>query len=67
MASEVRFAVVRKLLEDHGYTLVRISGSHHIFTRAGSEPFTIPVHRNTVKPFYVKDIKKRLGGKGRSR
>ena len=67
MPSEVRFAEVRRLLEQHGYTLARISGSHHIFTRAGSEPFTIPVHGNKVKPYYVKDIKKRLGEQDRAR
>lgn len=60
MPSEVRFAVVRKLLEDGGWTLVRINGSHHYFTKAGSTPLSIPVHGNKVKPVYVKQIRKQI-------
>lgn len=61
MPSEVRFAVVRKLLESHGYTLARISGSHHVFTKPGAETVSIPVHGGKVKPFYLKAIRKLLG------
>ncbi|MBY0312406.1 MAG: type II toxin-antitoxin system HicA family toxin [Phycisphaerales bacterium] len=63
MPSDVRFAVVRKLLEKHGYTLSRISGSHHVFTKAGADTISIPVHRGKVKPFYVGAIRKLLGEK----
>ncbi len=56
MASEVRFSRVRKMLEKKGYALTRVSGSHHIFTRKGSLPVSIPVHRGKVKPFYVRQI-----------
>lgn len=61
MAAEVRFAVVRKMLERAGYRLVRVSGSHHLFTRKGSWPVSIPVHRGKVKGFYVRQIEKLVG------
>lgn len=58
MASAVRFAEVRKLLERAGYRLVRVSGSHHVFTKAGRAPVSIPVHRQRVKSFYVRQVEK---------
>ena len=58
MAGEARFADVRRLLERAGYSLVRVAGSHHIFTRPGCELLSIPVHRGKVKAFYVRRIKK---------
>jgi predicted RNA binding protein YcfA (HicA-like mRNA interferase family) len=62
MASDVRFAEVKRLLESHGWTLSRISSSHHIFTKPGeAHHFSIPVHNQKVKHGYLKDIKKRLG------
>lgn len=62
MASEERFAAVRRLLEKHGWTLVRISGSHHIFKKPGGQDVSIPVHGGKVKPFYVRQIKKLIEG-----
>src|SRR5439155_21000150 len=44
MASERRFADVRRQLEEHGWRLVRISGSHHIFAKEGRRPLSIRVH-----------------------
>ena len=61
MPSEVRFAVVRRALEQHGYTLARVSGSHHVFAKAGSPIVVIPVHGNRVKPRYVAALEKQLG------
>lgn len=58
MASEVRFAEVRKLLQQHGYALVRISGSHHIFEKVGGGHIPNPVHGGKVKPVYVRQIQK---------
>lgn len=58
MASETRFAVVRKRLERVGYRLVRISGSHHIFEKPGRQLLSIPVHHGKVKPFYVHQIQR---------
>lgn len=58
MASEVRFNEVKKLLKKKGYKLTRISGSHHIFTKRGFQPISIPVHNRKVKSYYVKQIEK---------
>ena len=58
MASEVRFAVVRGMLERAGYRLARIRGSHHCFTKPDSPLVVVPVHRGKVKPFYVRQIEK---------
>jgi predicted RNA binding protein YcfA (HicA-like mRNA interferase family) len=36
-----------RILQKHGWVLKRISGSHHIFTKAGrQERIVIPVHGN---------------------
>lgn len=53
-----RFADVRRMLEQKGYTLARISGSHHVFTKPGELPVSIPVHKGKVKPYYVRHIEK---------
>ena len=58
MASEERYGDVEKMLNAKGYTLTRISGSHHVFTKPGELPLSIPVHKGKVKPYYVKQIKK---------
>lgn len=58
MPSDKPFPLVRKMLESKGYALARISGSHHIFVRAGSLPVSIPVHDPKVKAFYVRKIEK---------
>jgi predicted RNA binding protein YcfA (HicA-like mRNA interferase family) len=59
--SEERFAVVRKMLESSGWTLKRIKGSHHTFTKPGERPVIIPVHHNKVKPAYVREVKEICG------
>ncbi|MEP7290327.1 MAG: type II toxin-antitoxin system HicA family toxin [Chloroflexota bacterium] len=46
------------LLMQFGFTLARIKGSHHVFQYQQGEVnaiMVVPVHRNTVKPQYVKD------------
>lgn len=53
-----RFAVVRRNLEDHGWRLVRIHGSHHKFEHSDGRIFSIPVHHNQVKACYVRKIEK---------
>ncbi len=58
MAGQTRFAAVKKMLEGAGYRLVRINGSHHYFTKPGEAPFSIPVHRGKVKPYYVRQVEK---------
>ena len=58
MASEKRFAEVKAMLENAGYELTRVRGSHHVFTKEGAQPVSIPVHRGKVKPYYVRQVKK---------
>ncbi|MGD1276104.1 MAG: type II toxin-antitoxin system HicA family toxin [Tepidisphaeraceae bacterium] len=62
MPNVERFAELRRLLERDGWTLVRIKGSHHIFHKPGVRQLVIPVHRGTVKPWYVKQIRQILQG-----
>lgn len=67
MASDHRFSDVRRYLESKGYQLARIAGSHHVFTRGGHEPISIPVHRGKVKDVYVRKIRKTLDDKSEGR
>ncbi len=62
MPSEVRFAEIQHLLEEHGYQLKRISGSHHIFAKSGERPIPIPVHHGKVKHVYLRQILKAFQG-----
>lgn len=64
MPSEERFAVVKTLLEKHGWSVVRISSSHTVFKKAGAPDVSIPVHHGKVKPFYVRQVKKLIEGSG---
>ena len=56
MASEVRFADIRKKLEQHGWTHRQGKGSHHVFTRPGGPVIVIPVKGAWVKPVYVREV-----------
>ncbi|HEX3654246.1 MAG TPA: type II toxin-antitoxin system HicA family toxin [Pirellulales bacterium] len=58
MASNRRFAEVKKMLERAGYTLARVRGSHHAFTKPNHPIIVIPVHRGKVKAIYVRQIEK---------
>ena len=58
MPAEMPFREVEKFLNRAGYVLARVNGSHHIFTKAGRQPFSIPVHRGKVKRFYVRQVEK---------
>jgi predicted RNA binding protein YcfA (HicA-like mRNA interferase family) len=55
MPSNVRVAVVKRLLEGKGYMLVRTHGSHHTFTKPGAPNVGIVEHRKQV--LYVYDKK----------
>jgi predicted RNA binding protein YcfA (HicA-like mRNA interferase family) len=61
MASEVRFAELRRFVEKHGWTLIRIRGSHHVFQKPDGSSYSIPVHHGKVKPAYVREVKKQIG------
>ncbi|HJT28057.1 MAG TPA: type II toxin-antitoxin system HicA family toxin [Pyrinomonadaceae bacterium] len=53
------FRDVRTLLIQHGFQLERVTGSHHIFSRADAT-FAIPVQANRVKSAYVRQVIKLL-------
>lgn len=56
MGAEKRFALIRSRLESCGWLLARIRGSHHVFTKPGRLPISIPVHRGKVKAIYVRKV-----------
>ena len=60
MASEERFAPLKALLQRDGWTLVRIRGSHHMFSKNGRGLLVIPVHRDKVKAVYARQIRKEI-------
>jgi predicted RNA binding protein YcfA (HicA-like mRNA interferase family) len=53
--NNANFRDIRKLLESEGYSLDRVTGSHHIFKKSETT-FVIPVHNNRVKSVYVRRI-----------
>lgn len=61
MPGEVRFAELRRLVAKHGWSLIRIRGSHHVFRKPDGSTCSIPVHHGKVKPFYVREVKKQVG------
>ncbi|HZT61328.1 MAG TPA: type II toxin-antitoxin system HicA family toxin [Pyrinomonadaceae bacterium] len=52
-----------KALERHGWTLLRVQGSHHIYGKAGSDVrLSVPVHGNqTLKVGLLRHLMK-MGG-----
>ncbi len=58
MGGPKRLSEVEKMLNRKGYTLARISGSHHVFVKPGENPVSIPVHKGKVKSYYVRKIEK---------
>ena len=61
MPSETRFADVLRFVRKHGWTLIRIRGSHHVFKKPDGSICSIPVHHGKVKPFYVREIQRQVG------
>lgn len=53
-------AEVTKLLESQGWTLDRVTGSHHIFGREQSPPIVVAAHGNSVKKGYLRQIRETL-------
>ena len=51
------FVRILELFESKGWKLQKIRGRHRVFTRAGRNPWLIPVENNQVKVEYVKQIK----------
>jgi predicted RNA binding protein YcfA (HicA-like mRNA interferase family) len=54
-----KFSEIETLLLGFGFTLDRVSGSHHLFRYDMDEDTVsviIPVHGNSVKTHYVKEV-----------
>lgn len=60
MSSTVPFRDLEKRLVTHGWELVRINGSHHIFSGVNRPMLSIPVHKGKVKRVYAKKIDKAI-------
>lgn len=58
MGSSRRLNDVVRHLQNHGWTLSRISGSHHIFEKDGEPLLSLPVHGKRVKSCYGSKIDK---------
>lgn len=62
----VTFDELGAILEDNGFKLDRVNGSHHVFEHEETgEPLIIPKHGKNVSAVYVKqaiDAIDRLGG-----
>ena len=52
---DATFDDLRTLLFYEGFELERVTGSHHVFKKAGIR-FVIPVHANRVKSVYVRRV-----------
>ena len=52
---DVKFNEIKNILDEHGFVLKRISGSHFIYSK-DEITFVIPSHNNKVKEIYVKRI-----------
>lgn len=52
--TEIRFEILRRILEGNGYCLINTKGSHSRFQKEGSLSITIVSHRNKVKKWYIK-------------
>ena len=57
MPSELRYGEIARLFSANGWWLLRVRGSHHIFTN-GSRVYPVPVHHGKVKYVYFKQIQK---------
>ncbi len=61
MPSPQPFRKVRQQLENDGWRLARVRGSHHIFTKPGHRSLPIPVHGGKVDPIYVRKVNRLTG------
>jgi len=54
-SKDVYFTDLRNLLNEKGFALKRVTGSHYIYSN-GEITFVIPSHNNKVKEIYVKRV-----------
>ena len=55
----IRFEEMKRVLENSGYRLVRVKGSHAHFRNARGDVITVK-KENPVKAVYIKDVLNRL-------
>ncbi len=57
---EVSAKAFAKAIEKHGWTLLRISGSHHIYGKSGSiNRISLPIHANrALKSGFLRHLMK---------
>ena len=60
MPSEIRLAELLRFVRKHGWILIRVRGSHHVFKKPDGSTFSIPVHHGKVKPFYWREVQKQV-------
>ena len=54
---EMRFAEIKKILENLGFKNVRTRGSHFVFKNsANGKKISIPTHNHRVKKCYLEEI-----------
>ena len=56
----VDFKILKKLLEENGYTGINSSGSHWVFRKDNCESLTIP-YKKPIKIIYVKRVIQIIG------
>lgn len=49
----MRIEEVSVILNHFGYRLVRIRGSHYMFSKPGCDTITLPVHHERIQKRYV--------------
>lgn len=57
---ESNITEIHTILNDFGFKLISVKGSHHKYYRPGIDPIVIPIHNNKVKKCYVKNVNKAL-------
>ena len=60
MPSDVRFAVVLRLVRSHGWVLDRVRRSHHVFIKPDGSSYPVPVHHGKIKHSYFRTIQKQI-------
>lgn len=54
------FREIRQLLDDNGWKLRGIKGSHHVFVSPHGSLMSIPVHHGMVKYVYYHKVQKQI-------
>lgn len=57
----IRYQEIVKVLEFHGYQLVRTNGSHRHFRNSNGSLITLKEDKPTVRRAYVEDVLNRIG------